>query len=36
MWNYPTVSAMTDWFLKQFEDGANLVMQEIQHLTQLP
>jgi 6-methylsalicylic acid synthase len=20
MWNYPTVSAMTDWFLKQFED----------------
>jgi 6-methylsalicylic acid synthase len=24
MWNYPTVSAMTDWFLKQFEDGADL------------
>jgi 6-methylsalicylic acid synthase len=22
MWNYPTVAAMTEWFLKQFEDGA--------------
>jgi 6-methylsalicylic acid synthase len=22
MWNYPTVAAMTGWFVKQFEDGA--------------
>jgi 6-methylsalicylic acid synthase len=24
MWNYPTVAAMTDWFLKQYEDGVDL------------
>jgi 6-methylsalicylic acid synthase len=24
MWNYPTVSAMTDWFLKQFESATDL------------